>query len=634
MKKYSLLVLVFLILSALVYGKEFKYKVADIPKELKENARSIVRNEEIVLEVKSQGSAKETVTYAITILNKNGLADASFIQFFDKFIRISNIEGRVFDENGEQIKRITANEILNASAISGISIYEDNRVKYIDPKVRNYPFTVEYSYEKSYDGLFSYPSWFPQSKYNLAVEKSSYKVIIAKDLQFRYLERHPSFKVTTLSDAQNNIYYWEARNLKAIDQEPYSLPDGEIFPGIITAPTDFEIEGYKGNLDSWENFGMFVSNLNEGKTKLDNEVKKELNSLVAGISDEYEKIAAIYKYMQDRTRYVSIQIGLGGWQPIDASTVHRLSYGDCKALSNYMKAMLEAVGIKSYYCLVNAGPAAPKMIREFPSTQFNHAFLCVPLKTDTVWLECTSQRMPCGYIGTFTDDRDILLIDHQNSKVVHSKVYDMSENMETRTSYVRIDENGKGTVQTKALYKGLKYDDMLRTLLADDKDKKRLIAERMKFPGFQVIDFKYLETKGFIPSIEEIFNVNFENYITTMGARQLLLLNFSNQVKNRPSHLRSRKTDVYIKRSSIDIDTIVYELPLALTLESLPKPVFIANQFGKFEAKTQLLGNKVIYVRRFQINKGLFPAADYAAFVDFFDKINEADGLMCVLIKN
>ena len=78
---------------------------------------------------------------------------------------------------------------------------------------------------------------------NLAVEKSSYKAIIPKNLKFRYLERNTSLKATISSDTENNIFYWEAKNLKALEWEPYSLSDQELFPGVIAAPADFEIDG-------------------------------------------------------------------------------------------------------------------------------------------------------------------------------------------------------------------------------------------------------------------------------------------------------------------------------------------------------------------------------------------------------
>jgi len=447
------------------------------------------------------------------------------------------------------------------------------------------------------------------------------------------MERNTSLRATVTSDTEKNIYYWEARNLKALEEEPYSVSNQEIFPCIITAPSDFEIEGYKGNLNSWGNFGKFISTLNAGKNVLSDETKKFLNELVAGTADDYGKIRKIYEYMQGRTRYVSIQVGIGGFQPFDATTVQRLAYGDCKALTNYMKTMLEAVGLPANYCLVNAGGTAPLMIREFPSTQFNHAFLCVPLKSDTIWLECTSQRMPCGFIGDFTDDRDILLIDNDKSKVVHSKVYSLAENEETHTSHVKIDESGKGSVEIHNVYKGLKYDKILPTFLADDADKKRQISERMKFPGFQIQNFKYKENKAIIPSIEEMLNVDFENYINFMGSRYLLLLNFSNSVEGAPYTMRSRKTDVYIRRPSIEIDTIVYHLPSTLKPESLPKPVSIKTKFGEYQAKVEFVNNQLFYIRNFQLNKGQYPASDYSSFVDFFDKVTTADDMRCALIK-
>lgn len=616
------------------FAKETKYRVADIPKELKENARSIVRNEEIILAVKSRNNATLSVTYAITILNKNGLEDAYFTELYDKFTKIKGVKGRIFNEDGELIKRVPAEDILDYSAISGFSIYEDTRVKYIDPKIRNFPFTVEYSYEQSFDGFFSYPSWHPQPKFNLAVEKSSYKALVARDVVFRYLEQNTSSKVAITSDRENNIYYWEARNLKAMESEPYSVSNQEIFPAMIAAPADFEIDGYQGNLSSWENFGVFISKLNTGRDILTDDSKNFLNGLVAATSNDLEKVRKIYEYMQGRVRYVSIQIGIGGWQPFDAATVHRLAYGDCKALTNYMKTMLDLVGIRSNYCLVNAGEAAPMMIREFPSAQFNHAFLCVPLKNDTIWLECTSQRTPCGYIGRFTDDRDILLIDGEKSRILHSKAYSSDDNQETHISHVRIDENGKGSVETHAIYKGLKYETILPAFLADDADKKRRISECMKFPGFQVVDFKYKESKAIIPSIEETLSLNFENYLTSMGSRKFLLMNFSNRNDGSVYSLRSRKTAFCIRRPSVEMDTIIYELPSTLKPETLPKPVSIKNQFGEYRVKVEYLDNKLYYTRMLQLNKGQYPPTDYAGFVDFFDNISMTDNMQCALIKN
>ena len=69
------------------------------------------------------------------------------------------------------------------------------------------------------------------------------------------------------------------------------------------------------------------------------------------MNNDTDKISALYKYMQDKVRYVSVQVGIGGWQPIEAETVDRLSCGDCKALANYMESLLDVAGIKTIILL-------------------------------------------------------------------------------------------------------------------------------------------------------------------------------------------------------------------------------------------------------------------------------------------
>ena len=89
--------------------------------------------------------------------------------------------------------------------------------------------------------------------------------------------------------------------------------------------------------------------------------------------------------MQNKTRYVSIQLGIGGYQPFEASVVDKTGYGDCKALSNYMLSMLETIGIKGHYALIMAGQNSPELEEDFPSSQFNHAIVAVPNGADTLW---------------------------------------------------------------------------------------------------------------------------------------------------------------------------------------------------------------------------------------------------------
>ena len=633
MKKITGVFIFLLLTGNYCFSGEILYKVSDIPSELKENARSVIRFSSVEIKVSNTEKAVVKYSYAITILNKNGLEDAYLVAFYDKFLSVSNIKGRVFNEHGELIDKIAVDKIRDFSAISGYSLYEDNRVKFIDPEIRQYPYTVEYSYELGMNGVLSYPSWFPLTDHNISAEKCTLRVSVPKSIELRYYERNLPGTVKISSDEENNIYQWEIINQKAIKYESYSPPVQDYFPSVLLTPADFEMGGYSGSSKSWNSLGDWVSELNEGKDQLLPETITELNNLVGDCSTERGKIARVYEYMQGRVRYVNLKVGLGGFQPIDASTVHRLSYGDCKALTNYMKSMLKAVGITSYYCLVKAGDDAPEIIPDFPSMQFNHVILCVPVDPDTLWLECTSQHYPCGYLGTFTDDRYTLLIDGSKSQLVRTEKYSPEYNLKLCKTGIFLNEDGSGSACISRQFSGIGYSDVLTRYMSDDTDKKKMISEDIIFPSFQLIDFKYEDNREPEPSLTETININFENYLTSLNSKFILTLNCTNRMKNSLTGSRGRKADILITEGFIEIDSLVYQVPADLKIESFPDPVNISSPYGLYTSEVVRGEDILIYFRKLQFNKGIYLASSYTELVDFIDQILVADDEKCVFIR-
>ena len=633
MKNILLLTVIMVFSGNFCFPGEILYKVSDIPPELKENARSVIRFSSVEIKATSVEKAVVKYSYAITVLNKNGIDDARFMVFYDKFLSVSNIKGRVFNEYGELVDKISMDKIRDFSAISGYSLYEDNRVKYIDPENRTYPFTVEYSYELGMNGILNYPFWFPLIDYNISAEKCNLKVIVPKSIELRYFERNLPVIVKISSDEENNIYQWELNDRKAIKYESFSPPRSDFFPAVYLAPAEFELSGYPGRSTSWNALGDWIYKLNEGKDEFLPETLVELKKMVKDCKTDKEKITSVYEYMQGRVRYVNLKIGLGGLQPIDAATVHRLGYGDCKALTNYMKALLKVAGIPSYYCLVRAGDDAPEIVVEFPSSQFNHVILCVPLEQDTLWLECTSQNYPCGYIGTFTDDRYALLIDKSASHLVRTKKYKPEENVTISRTGIFLNEDGSGSACISRQFSGINYSDAMIRFVADDADKKKMISEKIIFPSFQLIDFKYDEDRGAMPSITETININFGNYLSVMNNRYILTLNSVNRVSISLPSSRGRMADIYTSEGYIEIDSVVYHVPANFKAENLPLPVNVSSCYGSYSSEVINGEGYLIYFRRLQINKGTFPPEGYSDFVDFIDKILMADDEKCIFIK-
>ncbi len=617
-----------------IFAADTTYKVNQIPEDLLINAKAVIRNSHIEFEIKSRSRAIKTVKYAITILNKNGIRNSILEKYYDKFSRISNLKAVVYDEEGEKIKRVPNEDIHDFSAISGFSVYEDSRVKLIDPKYLEYPFTVEYSYTITYNGIINYPDWIPVMDYGISIEKSTFSVLAPSDIVFQYLENEHAPKANnTLLEDNNKLFEWSLENYPAIRKEYYSKPIQSLTPVVYIAPTIFKISSQVGYNTSWKDFGSFVEQLNQGKINLNEVTKQKIRGITSKVSDTLDKIREIYSYLQNNTRYASIQAGLGGWEPFDAETVDKTKYGDCKALSMYMLALLDAANIKGYYTLVKAGKNKEEIIEQLPSSQFNHVIVCIPSKNDTLWLECTNQNIPFGYLGTFTDDRYALLIADTGGIMTRTKSYSKDDNQQIRTVKIRLDNWGDANADINTAYKGSFYDDYLPILRDDYKGKEQKIYKKLYSTGLNINSFSHEEVKNSIPFVLEKLDVSFSDYGVIMGNRYLVRLNPVNAAKNIPSLRTERTSDIYIRRPFTEIDTVFFEIPSDYRIYKTPDDVSIVNEFGSYYSKVDVNGLNLIYTRRLEINAGEFPKDVYDAFVDFYEQIVKADNSKAVLIK-
>jgi hypothetical protein len=602
------------------------YRFSDIPKNLLVNAKAVVRKNDIVFEILTPGKATENVTYAVTILNENGIDESLFLEFYNKFLSIRNVKITVYNSNGEEVKNLRDAEVRDYSAISGYSIYEDERVKYLNPHYRSTPFTVEYKYVINYNGLLSYPEWRLYEDYNISLESSSIRVIAPQGFKFRHLEQNIKADFVQSEENGKSVYSWKAGGLPALRKEIYSSPIRDFAPAIFFAPDIFEIDGYSGNAETWSGFGRWISDLGcNGSNELSTETRKKMEEITSKCDNDRQKIKLVYKFMQDKVRYVSIQEGIGGWKPFGAETVDRLSYGDCKALANFMKSLLSAAGIKSFYTLVMAGKDAAEIKEDFSSNQFNHAIICVPLNNDTIWLECTDQHIPCGYTGTFTDDRQVLLTGSAGGVLVRTRHYSIDDNVRSRTASVSLQKDGSAKVEISNRNSGFYYDDMLPVLMKDDEDKKKDIQSQIPIPGFSISKFSFSETDSDLPSITEKLELSVPVCGSVTGARLIINPNLFSRIKQMPGRTGERFSPIVIRRPFREVDTVSFNLPEGFMIERPPAKKTISSKFGSCSYEILPDTKNFKFVRTLNIFKGYYPVSDYNDFVDFFEKVYISD---------
>lgn len=629
---YNLITLLLLLFSNSVFGKDkLKYPVEEIPKALLANAHAVVRYRSSATEYISPSKMVSKQTVAITILKESALELSYFSERYTKLYKIEDIEGTIYNSTGKRIKRIKQDDIIDRSSISDASLYEDSRVKLIDPKCTDYPFTVEYSYTMKINNSYLWPSWSLFNGMNVSVQESVVSYKVPKDYNFRYKVNNFTQKVELIENDNSKLYTWVARDYEAPTFEPLSPPASLWAPTIIVSPSYFQLKGYSGNLESWKGFGDFCYSLIEGKDNIPEETINKIGQLFTDEMTDYEKISKIYEFSQKKNRYISIQEGIGGQQPFDAETVDRLSYGDCKALTNYVMSILNHFGYKSHYTVVSAGDDNITVDPEFVADSFNHVFLNVELPNDTIWIECTNSHSPCGYISNFTDDRNALVVKNGGSELIKTPSYSVEENRQTIKATINLDSDGYADANVRACYSGALYSNEFALTILDEQDRKKHITNSIDIPSFQIEKYEINVIKKRHPELHKTIDLILPDFATKMGTRLLLKTNKVNDFSTIPAYARNRKTPVYIKRNYSECDTLIYNLPENMQVESLPKDVNLTTPYGSYNCSIKSANKQLIVHRYLEIKKGLYPKDEFNDFRKFLEQISTADKATTIL---
>ena len=607
--------------------------IANEHNDLKKGANAIIESYNVELILKDQEKAILKVKVKKQVLNENGDKHAVFFEYYDKFKKIKSFKGKIYNALNIEIGSVKYKDLIDRSLISNYSLYEDNRVKYYQPILKKYPYYIEYSYEIEYNGIFYFPTWQPINSSHLSVKHASLKVIQEKHNPIRYkLIQIEEPKVESKEDEL--IYKWEIENINAREKEPLRLPYSLTSPTIYLAPSNFTINGYHGNMKSWDEFGKWRYNLIKTQNNLPEDAVTEIKNLVREKSNKLEIIKLVYEYMQNRTRYVSIQEGIGGWQPIDAETVHRLGYGDCKALTNYTKALLNTLGIESYYAVVRAGLGESDLIKDFPSNQFNHAILCVPTETDTIWLECTSQNSPFGYLGDFTGNKYALLITKSGGKIVKTTEYSKKHNLQNRKVLVDIKENGAADATINTRYEGFQYENVSSYIKKSKNEQKEFLLKKLEIDNFEINYFEFREDRNIMPIAYDSINLKIKEYANVSSSRMFFDLNILNKNTYVPQKNIKRISPIKFSYPYKDIDSIEFSIPEKYSIEYVPDSYSIKNIFGEYNIDFIVKGSKVIVLRELSLNKGIFPSESYDKLISFYEAITKNDKAKCVLKLN
>jgi len=625
--------LFFLLFTQFVFSQSTSSRLPDSLISLYEGANSVVKENDCRVTIHSQKSFTLKSRRVVLVLNEKGLRNLDVSVHYDKTVKVKNIEAKLYNALGKEMKTFRKKDFRDVSVADGFSVFTDSRMIYLDFTPVQYPFILEFIHETESGNTAFIPTWYPLRNSYESVMKDTYSISYPSDLGFRYKEFNLDGFDVNKTDLPNNLTL-AAKNLSALKQEDMAPVFSSLVPRVHFSLTNFSLEGISGSAENWKEFGAWVnSSLLKGLDKLSEETKSNIKKVVASETDPIEKAKLVYKYVQNKTRYVSIQLGIGGWRPMPAEDVDRLGYGDCKALTNYTKALLDVVGVTSYYTIIYGDSNKRDLLHDFVSLQGNHVILTIPNGTENYFLECTSQAGPFGFEGSFTDDRYALLVKPDGGEVVKTNSYLNETNEQKCKGSYFLDPSGTLIGRLERVSKGIQYEasypleKLSHERIVEFYKNHFTVLKKLEVKKYNFENNK--DKKEFLEQLE-LKSISFAEITSD---RILFPINAFNQYNEIPQRYRNRNLPFEFFRGFSDIDEYEISFPEGYAVESLPENVFFHEDFGHYKMSVEEKEKRIVYKREMLIKAGKYPKERYEEFRKFCEKIARAENSKAVFRK-
>ncbi|MBN1187594.1 MAG: DUF3857 domain-containing protein [Bacteroidales bacterium] len=570
----------------------------------------------------------ETIQLVKQINNRRGASAGKFYIPYNKSIeKISNLEAWIEDKHGNVIRKLKKKEITDISAISDYSFYEDEMVKKFELIHNQFPYKVCCNYTLEKSGFFYITHWSPCYESDIPIKTAKLTIETPRDYQINIYEYNiDGYKTDTTENTI--IYYWKGSYEEVIKEEIFAPLIQTQLPNVRICPKYF-VYGMEGSNESWISFGNWKCNLIDGLNDLPENEKLKVLKMTKNASDDLEKIKILYYYLQDNTRYINVSIEIGGMKPYPASYVAYNKYGDCKALTNYMKSLLEAVNIQSYYSNVYRGTYHIPVINNFPSQQFNHVLLYVPLESDTLWLECTNKNDPLGYIGTDIQARNAFIVERDHSRLIKTPVHSPAD-QKVKRDIVLSNITGECNVEINLTARGYTYDwlNYIHTKLSKN-DQKNEVQKFIPFKNYTFTDWNISKPSRDSAIITLYANITLNGFAKKYGDSYLIEPVFSDIPDfEKPEN---RHLPVQINYPIHKIDSIIIHIPRGYEFKP-DQDIHIYSKYGRYSVNFTIKDDYVIIERSFLLYRQEIPIDNYSDFYIFINNLKDTEANAIVML--
>lgn len=273
-----------------------------------------------------------------------------------------------------------------------------------------------------------------------------------------------------------------------------------------------------------------------------------------------------------------------------------------------------------------------KSLPIFPFDYFNHVIRCIPFKGDTTWLECTSSTQPFGKLGTFTENRNALIVTEDGGKLVPTPRSTVEDNKFTSETHLTLSADGSAKANLKMQSTGGYREELIGVSYAKLDEQKEYYLSRFNIKQPSSLVLNPFTDNGDIREVS--INLDYDKFCDIItGDKQFYRPRVFDLVGFTVPIEENRKFDYYFDHPLQKSCITTIDLPAGFDVETLPVNQNLKFAYGTYENKYvyDAAKNQVVSTAKFTITNQVIPAAKYTEMQVFLDAVAKAQNKKLVI---
>ncbi|HKS95146.1 MAG TPA: DUF3857 domain-containing protein, partial [Terriglobia bacterium] len=525
------------------------------------------------------------------------------------YVRVIKADGSKVTAGPEAIQD------LSSPVAQVAPVYTDFRQKHITVPGLRPGETLEYSYTTVFQTPLAAGQFWAEYDFNntsiVLDEQLDINIPRARTVKLKVKPAYPP-KITDEGDRRD--YHWASSHLVAETSEERKKrrqkrnSDEEERPAVQMS-----------TFSTWEEVGRWYESLEKDRRAVTPELKAKAEELTRDKTTQIDKLKALYDYVAKNFRYVSLSFGVGRYQPHAAAEVFTNQYGDCKDKHTLLEALAEAIGLHPWSVLINS---SRKLDPDIPSpSQFDHVITLVPVGSDMVWLDTTTEVAPFRMLSFNIRDKQALAIPPDGTGRLMSTPADLPFQ-----GTQKIDVSGKitdlGRLEATVNYTMRGDAELLLRMLfrrvpaARWNDLVKVLAQADGFNPESASNLKADAPEDTDHAFHLSYTVSQPNYFDWSSKKARLDLPVPHMRLIVPDDDDDSTDPLKLGPISLIDETLKLELPSKYTADA-PLPVALEKDFGRYQATYKLDGHVLTAERILKTNVTELPAARIPEFLSF-----------------